>query len=307
MPDEQTKAKVFISCGQRRNSDEVEIAHRIGERLTELGCELYIAVEEQSLLGVRENLLRQLESSEYFLFIDFKREQLLTDYDQVWRGSLFSHQELAIASYLGIPLMAFQERGVKQQDGLMRFLQSKAIQFTDRALLPNVIADEVQQRGWNPNWKNGLLLEREAGQYVDARRLPANRIARFFHITVRNLHERKMARNCYAYLQRVRQIPSGIDIPVETIEFKWAGYLFPNAVIGPRQVRRFDAFWVFHDTPGRLQFNVIADSTEFVPRIGGIGDYHLTYTVISENFAPTKQTFALHVGDRLEDIQFQVA
>lgn len=307
MPDEQPRAQVFISCGQRRNSDEVEIAHRIGERLTELGYEPYIAVEEQSLLGVRENLLGQLERSEYFLFIDFKREQILTNHDQVWRGSLFSHQELAVASYLDIPLMAFQESGVKQQDGLMRFLQSNAIQFTDRALLPNVIADEVQQRGWNPNWKNGLVLELEASHYKDARRLPENRLARFFHITVRNLHERKMARSCYAYLERVSQMPGGINIPVETIEFKWAGYLLPNVVIGPRQARRFDAFWVFHDTPSRLQFNVLADSTDFIPRIRDIGDYHLTYTVISENFAPTKQTFAVHVGHSLEEIRFQVA
>jgi hypothetical protein len=64
-----------------------------------------------------------------------------------------------------------------------------------------------------------------------------------------NLHERKTAKNCYAYLERARRVVDNENIPVETIEFKWAGYLLPNVVIGPKQSRRFDAFWVFHDAP----------------------------------------------------------
>ncbi len=71
------RARVFLSCGQSKQSDERDIAHRIEERLRDLGYDPYIAVEEQTLKGVKENIFRQLESAEYFVFIDFKREVLL--------------------------------------------------------------------------------------------------------------------------------------------------------------------------------------------------------------------------------------
>lgn len=48
------RAKVFISCGQRRDTDEVEVARRIAERLYRDGYEPYIAVEEQTLKGLKE-------------------------------------------------------------------------------------------------------------------------------------------------------------------------------------------------------------------------------------------------------------
>jgi len=89
----------------------------------------------------------------------------------VCRGSLFSHQEFALASYLEIPLLAFQELGVKQDNGIIRFLRANAISFTDRSLLPNVIADKVQERGWAPHWRKELVLKREPKQFSDATRV----------------------------------------------------------------------------------------------------------------------------------------
>src|SRR5262249_35706449 len=146
---EVPRARVFISCGQSRNSDEVRIAHGIAERLTQLGFDPYVAIEEQSLRGVKENIFTQLQDSECFVFIDFRREKLLDSEANIWRGSLFSHQELALASYLDLPLLALQEAGVKTHDGLMRFLQGNTTSFSDRHLLPNVVADAVQQHRWD--------------------------------------------------------------------------------------------------------------------------------------------------------------
>src|SRR6187399_2564429 len=117
------KAKVFISCGQCKGTDEVELAQEISDRLKRLGFETYVGVSEQSLLGLRENVFAQLESSEYFLFIDFRREKFLEGWATACRGSLFSHQELALASYLEMPVIALQEEGVKRDDGIIRFLQ----------------------------------------------------------------------------------------------------------------------------------------------------------------------------------------
>ena len=75
---EQTpRARVFISCGQNKNSDELETALRIRDRLSELGFDPYVAVEEQTLRGLKENIFPRLRDSEYFVFVDFKRERLV--------------------------------------------------------------------------------------------------------------------------------------------------------------------------------------------------------------------------------------
>src|SRR5262245_5827304 len=70
------KARVFISCGQRRDTDEVEVARRIREAFLDAGFDPYVAAKEQTLRGVKENIFRQLASSEYFVFVDFKRERV---------------------------------------------------------------------------------------------------------------------------------------------------------------------------------------------------------------------------------------
>jgi hypothetical protein len=136
-------ARIFISCGQSKESDEIHVAREISVRLEKLGFDPYIAVAEQTLRGIRENIFEQLRKSEYFLFVDFKRE-LLAD-SQVHRGSLFSHQELAIASLLEIEVAAFQEKGVKKTDGLMQFMQTNAHEFTDKNLLPDAVANKIVQ------------------------------------------------------------------------------------------------------------------------------------------------------------------
>src|SRR5712692_545511 len=105
------RARVFISCGQAKGSAEESTASALAARLQVEGFDPYIAVQEQTLRGLRENIFAQLAQSEYFVFIDFKREPLEGTDPPVCRGSLFTHQELAIASYLDMPLLAFQESG----------------------------------------------------------------------------------------------------------------------------------------------------------------------------------------------------
>jgi len=215
------RARVFISCGQTKDSDELETAQKIRDRLQELGFEPYIAVEEQTLSGLKENLFPRLRDYEYFVFVDFKREKLVPrgKTGLVWspklqhRGSLFSHQELALASFLDLPLLAFREKGVKEDDGILRFLQANATPFTDRNLLPSVIAAEVQRRRWSPNLRNELVMERDnPEQHEDHQTTAGPR--RFYYVHVRNLHHHKTATNCYVYLEKVikRDRPP-IDIP----------------------------------------------------------------------------------------------
>jgi hypothetical protein len=118
------RARVFISCGQNQLTDEVAVAQGIATRLNQLGFDSYIAVQEQTLRGLVENIFGRLAASEYLVFIDFMREQLADSPDH--RGSLFSHQELAVAAFLELDVAAFQEIGVRRLDGMIRFVQASS-------------------------------------------------------------------------------------------------------------------------------------------------------------------------------------
>jgi len=298
--ESDSRARVFISCGQRRDSDEPSIAARVRNALEELGYNTYVATEEQTLRGVKENIFRQIETSEYFVFIDFKREPLANQAG-AHRGSLFSHQELALASYLNLELVALQEKGVKREDGLMGFIQGNSIEFVDRSTIPSLVVEQITKRKWSPAWKNRLLLHREPGQYVDA----SDR--RFFHVEVQNLHDRKSARHCYVYLDQVRDLQTGEPIPMPRVEFKWAGYEFPNAMIAPGRNKPFDAFNVVRQSPDRLCFYFHSEANELGPPIRSPGEYLMTYEVLCEDFPPARASFVLHFAERLEDITFRPA
>lgn len=294
------RARVFISCGQNKNSDEILVASQIKEKLFSLGFDPYVAVQEQTLRGLRENLFEQLSKSEYFVFVDFKRE-LLCESSNIHRGSLFSHQELAIASYLEIPVLAFQELGVKADDGILRIVQLNAIEFTAKDQLPELITKEIDRRkeNWNPRWRNDLVLERKPNQYSRTRRQDG-KWCRFFQVGVRNRHRRKTAKDCYSYLARVTRLDTNEDIPVRQVEFRWAGYSEPNAHIFAGGVRDFDAFYILEDDPLRLMFNVFATGTNYIPNVSGEGRYELEYAVISEQFPEARASLVLDLNPSLD-------
>src|SRR5262245_16221700 len=139
--DDTPRARVFISCGRNKQSDEVEIARQIEDTLKGLGFNPYIAVEQQSLLGLKEAIFSQLERSEYFVFVDFKRERLGAE--ETHRGSLFAHQELAVASFLEIPVIALQEDGIKSDDGILQALHTNAMPFSDRRRVAAMVAEQT--------------------------------------------------------------------------------------------------------------------------------------------------------------------
>lgn len=298
----ELKARVFISCGQKKNSGEVEVAAAIAKVLEDMGFEAYIAVQEQTLHGLKENIYSQLSTSEYFLFIDLLREQLVGS--QEHRGSLFSNQELAIASYLGLEVIAFQHRGIKSLDGMIGAMQLNPITFDDPVTLPELICEQVKRVGWRANWKNALEITRTKEEFQDANIIStgAPRFARFFHLTVRNLNIRKIALNCTAYLESMKKLPENVSVSLSTAELKWAGYTQPTVPIIPQSYRNLDAFFVLHNEPKILRFSCFSDSSYYMMPVLGYGKYQLNYVVISENFPPAGIALEATIGNSIDDV-----
>jgi hypothetical protein len=54
------KSRIFISCGQSAQAGELQIARDITKRLEALGFDPYVALSEQTLRGVKENIFVRL-------------------------------------------------------------------------------------------------------------------------------------------------------------------------------------------------------------------------------------------------------
>jgi hypothetical protein len=301
---ETLKAKVFISCGQKKETNEVKVACEIAKILEEMGFEPYIAAQEQTLRGLKENIFSQIVTSEYFLFIDFSREQFADSSE--YRGSLFSHQELAVASFLDIKVTAFQQKGVKKLDGMLNALQLNAIPFDKLEDLPEMVRKQVKNAGWHADWKNALKITRNPDERDETflANLPNRPRARFFHLDVMNLNPHKIALNCTAYVEGIRNLTTDSHIPFRTVELKWAGYTLPTAALMPKSQRQLDAFYILYDAPQVARFQCFTDSGYFMRPIQGPAEFQLDYIVISVNFPPARIKTKLTIGNSLEQTRF---
>jgi len=315
----EPKAKVFISCGQRKESDEITIANQIADELKKLGYDPYIATQQQSLKGLKENIFNELSSSEYFLFIDFKREKLVDDSGKELgcRGSLFSHQELAVASFREMPLIAFQEAGVKKDDGIMQFIQANCQAFSDRNSLVDRILKEVKAK-WHSNWKNQLsigLAEAKKHRIADIYPPVANGASRFqvryFYLRIQNLNPHTHCRNCFAFLEKIEAMGNSEIARAPSFELKWRAHDLPNATILPGSFRDLDAFFVDKEEGFRIQFSHFwksYDDTPLWPFFNALEkseECKLTYMVVSDNFDPVRATFRLKLSSDVSEIEFE--
>jgi len=305
-------AKIFVSCGQTEGSIEEEIAKAIKDILGGKGFDPYVAGVRITPTSIRENIFNEIQTSEYFLFIDFAREEIMdkkpnreTGETKVHRGSLFCHQELAIASFLEIPLIAFQQKGVEERNGLSKYIQWKPVPFEDPKELPELILKKIEEEKWITNWKNQLVINRNNDEFDDAVDLRFEKMARYYHLGVYNQNIRKQAINCYGFLEKIVNLNTGEKVIPRTIELKWAGYMLPNATILPNSQRLLDAFFVLHENPNGILSNVFSDSSYYRWGLDKPGEYGLTFRVISDNFQPSISTFYLRFGNSLDEIEFK--
>ncbi len=308
------KSRVFLSCGQQKDTEEVDIARAISQELIKLDFEPYVAVEEQTLKGVADNIFRHLSHSEYVIFIDFKRD-LITGgpFDQQYRGGLFSHQELAIASYLKSEILAFQEEGVIKLDGILGFIQANSISFSNRRTLVLLVIGEVRKRirqgSWNPHWRNELTLERNEKEHKDAIFRPTNSLSRWFHIQVVNRNRLRMATNCTAYILSIRKSGTKRSSKPSLVELKWEGVKTESTIIPPKKYRNLDAVQVFHDSPSVARISInqfLVDYSGFHKEydLRGPGKFILEYCVFSNDFSPAVGIVELVLRNNLQDVKF---
>src|SRR5580704_8072303 len=97
---------VFLSCGQ--NNREMKIAKRIESLLQALpfGLTVFIARATNNLYSLNNDVIENLAYADHVLFVNFRRRTV------GFPGSIYAHQELAMALALGHQrLLLFSEKG----------------------------------------------------------------------------------------------------------------------------------------------------------------------------------------------------
>lgn len=334
-PVDACKAKVFLSCGQSPDG-ECAAAGTLTDVLEKIGYEVYVAIEAQNLGGV-DAIIRQLKSSEYFLFVDFLRKACPP-------FSLFAHQELAVAYSCGLQSAFLQESGADQQ-GMTRYLFTNPVKFERSADdLAAKVRELIRIEGWRTDWKNALTVEEPIPEPNVIGKISMNgkllqcRLT-YFHVPVANRHKQRVARRCVAYLTHVVDSNGAKVERTCPIEQKWAGYCFPEATIRAQTNRLFDAFFVITevldgpvgnvgspirppaDSSGWNTAMVTADSSSSSPSSQGQegtayfnpltdfsaykeplprGDYRFTYEILAEDFPATEAVFDVHIDEHAE-------
>ena len=133
--------------------------------------------------------------------------------------------------------------------------------------------------------------------------------ARFYNLEVKNLHDKKIAFDCIAYLESVIDLNSGENKKFPPIEFKWSALNVPRVMIPPLYSRSLDAFYVNHETPNDITFSINSilgryDGVYNTYTLKGPGKFEVTFVVFSFNFSPVRETFVLEIGNLLEEIRF---
>jgi hypothetical protein len=308
------KARVFISCGQ--GARERDAPAKIRDLVRELGFCPYLAIEVHSFDGLTNGIYQKLSTADYFLFADFARERLSLSGKR--RGSLFSNQELGIASYLRLEALPFYQEGIPLE-GILRYVQGNPVRFSDLPDLLTKIRAEIGRAGWKSNSRKELSIERDSVEF-DLAKIPAKDLngvqgwatVRYYHFILRNHHWRTLATDCIVHVPEIRSIAGGAPRRPDVVELKFKHVTSPVGWVPANSQRQFDGLIVPLAAPSTAILGILnplnIDSGSAINQytIPGPGDFEFDLIAFSREFRPAKATAMLHLGTSISDATLKV-
>jgi hypothetical protein len=291
-------ARVFISCGQR--DGEREIAQAVAQWFATRGYRPYVALEAQSIQNVNSGILGELRCADYYVFIDFRREAIGDGGDERFRGSLFSHQELAIAYAMGFEhAIFFREAGVKLE-GVCAYLASNATRFEDRNAVPSLVAQAVELRNWQPEYSRNLVvgplrMSDEPIQYRDLR-------GRFLYADVQNRRPDVGATGVVARLSAFQLAGQPRQVSPNRSHLKVTGQqLAFQQTIWPCNHGAFDLLCVDLERGSCVYLNNALDVLPRPVLFDCAGEHVLEYEVFAHGFDVVRFAVRLHATSNCAD------
>lgn len=298
--------KVFISCGQATQLER-KVASSIRNWLKNRGFDPYVAIEAQSIQDVNSGIIGNLTLADYYIFVDFPREKL-SDSPEEYRGSLFTHQELAIAYIQGFDEALFIQHSRVRLEGVGKYILGNARKFDDIDEVPVIIRQEVKKRGWKAEYSRHLIptihMPSSAIRYTDH----TGRYNQYvYHVEVENRRRDFGALSTIASLEAIN-LPSKQTLSPDSSYLKWAGQVGYERTILPNTSARFDAFAI-EDQHGH-NCVYLHSATDVHPRQpiiqGQLGQSILNYQVFAQGFPVLKFAVALNLTGNISTTTAQI-
>ena len=241
-------------------------------------------------------IIAELQRSDYYLFVDFRREILGSDHEA--RGSLFSHQELAIAYVSGFEhVLFFQERGMKLE-GLMRYLGANSTPFDTVDQLVQSVTAAVRERAWRTDYSRHLIATRP--WWSDGTICYGELTGRFLYIDIENKRRDLAAFDTVARLEFIQTSGYAKYQCPNRSHLKTTGQPGFSQIIWPCSHGAFDLLVVDQECPLHVYLNNALDVTPRVPVIEDRGRYALEYSVLAREFPVLRFTIDLELTGLLE-------
>jgi hypothetical protein len=298
-----TKSRIFISCGQR-DTFEKDTARRIRSAVRDLGFCPYMAFEMHSSKSLTEGIYEHLRTAEYFLFVDFARDRL--GWRGPRRGSLFSNQELAIASFLNVDSLFFVEKSIVKREGILGVIQGNPVGFTRSDDLPNLVRTSITDALWDVQERHEVRIE-EVANAVDLAALGGVVPAQYFHLGLRNHSRKTFGSNCMVQVLGIRNVTTGTSPSTDIVEMKFKHITWPIVGIAPASTRQFDAMFIQVAKPSEAILGILSqpyiDSGSIIGQhtLAGPGDFEVDIVAYSREFRPDRATMLVHLGTRVQD------
>ena len=293
------RAKVFISCGQATD-EEKAISKEIDHLLDNLGYEPYVAIRAQTILDINQGIIDELKSSDMYLLVNFKREQLKGEGEGGrHRGSLFSNQELAIAYALNFEkLLILNEKGVKRE-GVLAYMAANTPEFQSYDDVLPTLCQAVEDARWSPEYSRQLTLVSlpSTPDYMTYSDGTGHRHERIFRCAIRNRRPDCGALHTMSRLTAVWTSAGQLLETNDRSQLKAVGYPGYEQVIWPDSEGQFDLFGIEQPSQAQAPRVFLHSALDLHPRSSIIkqpGEYRLEFEVFSEGFP--KLAFAVKLS-----------
>lgn len=304
--------RVFVSCGQATEAERV-VARELSTWFTSAGFSPYVATQVQSIPDLNSGLIGELKRSDFYLLVNFRREKLASVRSKIlYRGSLYTNQELAVAYAMGFEHMLFLNQKGAERGGIFGTIVSNAPEFDALdEVLPSV-KRMVAQAGWNPAFSRqlvaaGLRWTKNAVGYADhvAWEGRPGRLhrARILVVKVRNPRNDVAAHDVALRLKAILHNGQEMfDAEVgDTAPVKVSGhYLAYTQIIWPECSGEFDLLAVDAQQPQRAFLNSKQDLDPRRPVIIASGRYQLAYELVAVGFPKAEVIVDLNLTGNLD-------
>jgi hypothetical protein len=206
-------ARVFISCGQATD-EERNVSSQLEAWFHSKGYDPYVAIQLQTIGDLNAGIIGALKASDYYIFVNFPREKIVVGKKECRRGSLYSHQELAIAYAFGFEHFLVVNHKDVMDEGVQKSIVSNVPEFERASDVLALVATAVQNGHWAPTYSRHLSLNplRWAGEVVYGDHA-GRRKQKTLHADVRNNRSDRAAYHVVAHLNEVIDLNGqrGID------------------------------------------------------------------------------------------------